>query len=332
MMKLLRILLLLLFLSFESTLRSNAEVTQEGERFRRKLKEVFDDRPVSELVFVLDSSGSVIESDFYVAVDFVNIASTLVSVSESTTRIAVISYSGCDQIYTRVDYITSSVDKNKCTFGRDLESVVYDSGGTCTAGALQRGREVLANARLGAHKVLMLLTDGSSNDGGSPTPNAELLKGDDVLIFTIGIGNINRVELNTVATNENEYVYILADFGDISKLGAVTKQDIRDFDAYFDIVQDAQCDRPCDDRAVCACATRSGSTGCACEAGFTGDENSCQECPIGTYKTSYGNGPCDDCPMHSTTTSARSSSRSDCYCDDGYEGNPGEVGGTCQCK
>ncbi|XP_054755195.2 sushi, von Willebrand factor type A, EGF and pentraxin domain-containing protein 1-like isoform X1 [Lytechinus pictus] len=330
MMKLLRILLLLLFLSFESTLRSNAEVTQEGERFRMKLKEVFDDRPESELVFVLDSSGSVSVSQFKAAVDFVNISLTLISVSASTTRVAVISYSSCDKIYTSVDYISSSIDKNKCTFGQDLRSVEYDAGGTCTAEALQRGREVLTNARPGAQKVLMLLTDGSSNDGGSPTPNAELLKGDDVLIFTIGIGNINIEELNAVATNVNEYKYILANFGDVSKLATVTKLDIKDFDAYFDIVQDAQCDRPCDDRAVCTCATRSGSTGCACEAGFTGDGNSCQECPIGTYKTSYGNGPCDDCPMHSTTTSARSSSRSDCYCDDGYEGNPGEVGGTCQ--
>lgn len=69
----------------------------------------------------------------------------------------------------------------------------------------------------------MLLTDGASNDGGPPHANAQNLKSEGVHIFAIGIGNINLIELNDIATSVDEYVYILADFGDITKLGTVVK-------------------------------------------------------------------------------------------------------------
>lgn len=153
-------LMLLFFLYLErGTIRANAqEISDEGGRFKDKLKELFDTRPVSELVFILDSSGSVDESDFIKSVKFIKFASTIISVSASTTRVAVISYSSCDQIPIWVDYISSPEDKNKCTFDNDLTVVEYHAGGTCTAGALEVAGNVLRNGRPGAQRY-----------GGSPT-------------------------------------------------------------------------------------------------------------------------------------------------------------------
>ncbi|XP_011674027.2 sushi, von Willebrand factor type A, EGF and pentraxin domain-containing protein 1 [Strongylocentrotus purpuratus] len=326
------LMLLLFFHLGRGTIRANAQgISEEGGRFKDKLKELFDTQPVSELVFILDSSGSVAQSDFIISVEFLKFASKIISVSASTTRVAVISYSSCNQIHIRVNYISSPENKNKCTFDNDLTSVNYHPGGTCTAGALEAaGRDVLSHGRPGAQRVVMLLTDGASNDGGPPHANAQKLKSEGVKIFTIGIGSIKLSELNAIATSVDEYVYILADFGDVRNLATVVKDDIKDYDAYFDTVSADQCGSSCDSRALCACATRSGSTLCVCEAGFTGDGVSCQECLIGTYKTAYGDGPCTPCPTHSRTSSVRSLSQSECQCLDGYEGNPGEDGGTCQ--
>lgn len=148
------LMLLLFFHLGRGTIRANAQgISEEGGRFKDKLKELFDTQPMSELVFILDSSGSVAQSDFKISVEFLKFALKIISVSESTTRVAVISYSSCNQIHIRVDYISSPEDKNKCTFDNDLTVVTYHPGGTCTAGALEAaGRDVLSHGRPGAQR------------------------------------------------------------------------------------------------------------------------------------------------------------------------------------
>ena len=127
-----------------------AEVTATALKLREQIAKIFDYSPTAELVFVLDSSGSVGASNYELAIDFIHMTSTLLSVSSSATRVSVVSYSECYKIYVYIDYITTPGGKNKCTFLDDLRTVAYDDGYTCTGGGLEKAGEILSRSRPGA--------------------------------------------------------------------------------------------------------------------------------------------------------------------------------------
>jgi hypothetical protein len=67
-------------------------------------------------------------------------------------------------------------------------------------------------------KVLVILTDGQSNSGQVGWP-ARQLKNSGVVIFSVGIGEISRQELETMASYPiNEHVFTLDNFSQLSWL------------------------------------------------------------------------------------------------------------------
>ncbi|XP_071951453.1 sushi, von Willebrand factor type A, EGF and pentraxin domain-containing protein 1-like isoform X2 [Antedon mediterranea] len=307
--------------------RCQDQVEENALRLLANLEE-FQNAP-SEIVFLLDSSGSIGASRWPLEVDFVRQISTIFTVSADTARVAIVSYSSGTQIYTRIDHITEATDKNKCTLLGQLEDALpYTGGGTYTLGALTRADELLANGRPDAPRLVMLLTDGQSN-GGSPVAKANEMKAKGITIFSIGLGEgINQVELTGIATSGN--VYLLDQLGKISDLSSRLKGDVQDSDSWDYNIDGSVCNAICgagsdccDANALCACATNSGSIECACAEGYTGEgtKGQCTKCAIGTYKGSYSNQDCTLCPMHSTTSEG-STSKTDCACVDGYIGDP----------
>ncbi|XP_022239231.1 ephrin type-B receptor 1-B-like [Limulus polyphemus] len=57
------------------------------------------------------------------------------------------------------------------------------------------------------------------------------------------------------------------------------------------------------------------SGGCKCKPGYESMDGSCKVCPLGTYKTSVGDGRCVTCPLHSAALYKGSI---ECTCNDGY--------------
>ncbi|XP_071951454.1 sushi, von Willebrand factor type A, EGF and pentraxin domain-containing protein 1-like [Antedon mediterranea] len=310
--------------------RCQDQVEENALRLLGNLEE-FQNAP-SEIVFLLDSSDSIGASRWPLEVDFVRQISTIFTVSADTARVAIVSYSSGTQIYTRIDHITEPTGKNKCTLLGQLEDdLPYTGGGRYTLGALNRADNILANGRPGAPRLVMLLTAGKSN-GGDPVVKANEMKAKGITIFSIGLGEgINQVELTGIASEDN--VYLLDQPGKISDLSSRLKGDVQDSDSWdYNIdgsVCNAICDAGsdcCDANALCACATNSGSIECACAEGYTGEgtKGQCTQCAIGTYKGSYSNQDCTLCPMHSTTASEGSTSKTDCRptCVEGYIGDP----------
>lgn len=77
----------------------------------------------------------------------------------------------------------------KCTLLHfDLPKIAYPGLMTNTKEALEKAEKILTRARKGASKVIFLLTDGFSNVG-SPISAAQILKDQDVVIYTFGIKN-----------------------------------------------------------------------------------------------------------------------------------------------
>ncbi|XP_071494894.1 sushi, von Willebrand factor type A, EGF and pentraxin domain-containing protein 1-like [Diadema antillarum] len=300
-------------------------LSDKANAFKKQIEDTFGSGTESNLVFLLDSSVSVSLTHYRQAIEFVRLTSTLLSVSANATRISVISYSYCLSIHTYIDYISAPGTKNKCTLDIDLDNVRYTPGATCTGGALETAGTVLraGHGRPNAQGVIILLTDGVSNDGKRPGVIADQLKRGGVVIFSIGVGRSAgdfELELRSIATSD-EHVFLLSDFGDINSFGSAVKQDVKDNNALYEQVDIAkcynndttQCDgmgNCCGQNAACSCATRSGSIACTCEPGYTGDGFSCK--------------------AHSSTVSTASTDRMDCQCDRGYVEDTGINGSTCQ--
>lgn len=63
----------------------------------------------------------------------------------------------------------------------------------------------------------MLLTDGASNWGHSPVPMARAMRSKGIVIFAIGVANVNKKEIDDVATSIN-HTYILDNFDEIERV------------------------------------------------------------------------------------------------------------------
>lgn len=63
----------------------------------------------------------------------------------------------------------------------------------------------------------MLLTDGESNDGHSPVSMARSMRSKGIVIFAIGVANVNKKEIDDVATSIN-HTYILDNFNEIENV------------------------------------------------------------------------------------------------------------------
>ncbi|XP_022091513.1 sushi, von Willebrand factor type A, EGF and pentraxin domain-containing protein 1-like [Acanthaster planci] len=312
------------------TEQNRLEIRETSRKFVQIL-ERYQNRPV-EIVFVLDSSGSVGSGNFGCEVQFVRHFSKLFSVSPETSRVAVVTYSSCNKIYTDLDYINSPVGKNKCTLlGTDLPRVYYRGGGRCTAYALRRAHSLLVASRPSTQKIVFLLIAGQSNDGGSPLTVAAELR-NIATVFAIGLGDgINVDELNGIATSpSSDHVFLLTHLTDVETLAEKVIGDQVDTASWDHNVPSDLCNslcrgsNCCDSRATCSCATRIGIYGCACHPGYTGDGrlNQCTACPRGTFKSQYGNQACASCPTLSTTAAEGSTSLNACECLPGHRGSP----------
>lgn len=103
---------------------------------------------ISDVVFILDESGSIQKERFPMEESFVEVVTRLIGVSYERTRIAVISYS--TTVRERFNYIKNPSGNNMCTvLGRDIPKIGddYNPGSTRTYKALQYASNILANAR-----------------------------------------------------------------------------------------------------------------------------------------------------------------------------------------
>ena len=103
-----------------------------------------------------------------------------------------------------------------------LENLNFIAGGTATSLALNRTiEEIVPETRNNSKKALFLITDGRSNIGGDPTPDAMILRDScDFEIYAIGVTNsVDEQELRSIASEPfRTHVHLLEKFEDLTKL------------------------------------------------------------------------------------------------------------------
>ncbi|XP_067134813.1 sushi, von Willebrand factor type A, EGF and pentraxin domain-containing protein 1-like [Centruroides vittatus] len=310
----------------------------------RLLKNDQFERGTSELVFLLDRSGSIGLANFEAEKGFVESLLQHFVIAPNATRVAVIAYS--QNVVRYIDYIKEP--KNRCLFAEELQKIKYeDSAATNIAGALDEAYEVLKNSRPGVRKVTILLSDGFSTYGNHPLPSAKKLTESGTEVFAVGIGRFLGNELKSLCTSEQHFFHCY-DFQNFRLLAEVIRGDPhetewsleegpRNCDHFCNSVYRGQPEDPgcCDYVAKCSCALKLGLYECICGPGFYGLSGllgDCKACPKGTYKDKLEpTDRCTKCPDNSTTVNVASTSIEDCICKKGYEGNPLK-GISCQLK
>ena|SRR6218665_564137 len=178
-----------------------------------------------DVVFVLDLSGSVEQSGNYrPMIDLVRQLIYGLDIRSGQVRVGVVTYA--DQ----VDDLIYLKD-----YDRQVDNLIYaisfnhNGGKTNTQAALatvQNSEFTTANGdRPGAANIVILISDGNSDDMEGSTPDANAaqnLRSSGATIYTVGIGEApNSAELGTIAGNALESTFDIPDWSDATVSGAV---------------------------------------------------------------------------------------------------------------
>lgn len=188
----------------------NSQWVQRLNQFQQKYN-----NSRSDIIFLLDVSGSVSPYGFQTEKKFVNSLLSEISVQPIASRVSVITFQ--QSAGKRIDYIDySGLDKNKCTFSKEFRAIKHERGpATNMAAAFQRAKGILTSAknngnlRQNVNTVVVLLTDGWWNVGGSPKTIAESLRSANSFyaeIISVGVGSAWRSQLKEISGSDSNII------------------------------------------------------------------------------------------------------------------------------
>ncbi|XP_076799831.1 uncharacterized protein LOC143444923 [Clavelina lepadiformis] len=167
-----------------------------------------------DLWFLLDSSGSIGTENFKTSLDFVSHLSSKFNISSDRVRTGMSIYSTWHTIISYFNQHTSNQE-----FMEAVKTTHYKRGGTNTGAAITKVLTKGFNERNGARdrsqgvpRVLIVLTDGQSNDDVlQPVYDAHEAG---ITVFAVGVGHgIKFEEINLIASNpDSTYAYKLSQF------------------------------------------------------------------------------------------------------------------------
>ncbi|KAM3603497.1 uncharacterized protein V6R79_023588 [Siganus canaliculatus] len=171
---------------------------------------------VADVVFLVDGSWSVGRPNFKFIRSFVSAAAGAFQIGEDKTRVGVVQYSdGARTEFNLTTHLT------RPALLRAIGSMPYKGGETLTGDALnhvlRNSFTEAAGARKGFPKVLLIITDGKSED--SVETYARQLRSRGVEIFVLGIQQADEDEMKLMAsTPHRSHVYSVAGFNTIKSV------------------------------------------------------------------------------------------------------------------
>eukprot|EP00038_Savillea_parva_P025702 m.49022 g.49022 ORF g.49022 m.49022 type:complete len:1684 (-) comp7070_c0_seq1:3358-8409(-) len=169
-----------------------------------------------DLAFLIDGSSSLTDTDWNSSLSFVNQLIEPRTVGSDSMRVAVTAFA------TNVTVVTTfSTGQNKTNVQNAVSALVQPGGGTRTSTAIAYVDNNIfvaaAGMRSGVERLLVVITDGTSNLGFNPTTAAAALRTQkDVRVLAIGVGSlVDGTELQNIATSSSD-VYRVSDFSALS--------------------------------------------------------------------------------------------------------------------
>ncbi|XP_053169524.1 collagen alpha-1(XX) chain isoform X2 [Hemicordylus capensis] len=181
-----------------------------------------DTSVMTDLVLLVDGSWSIGRNNFRLIREFLVALVAPFKIAQDKIRVALTQYSSDPR--TEWDLNTYSTRDEVL---EALRSLRYKGGNTFTGLALthvlEENLKTEAGARAETPKMIILLTDGKSQDDANPS--AQTLKNMGIEIFAVGVKNADESELRQVASEPLELtVYNVLDFPLLSSLvGRLTR-------------------------------------------------------------------------------------------------------------
>merc|ERR1712226_759419 len=149
-----------------------------------------------DVVFMLDSSGSVMKENWVKMLSFIQIIVTKLDIAADKTRVGLISYG--NRAYTEIA-LGELNDKNALLSA--IGTVEWKDEWTNTPDALGEAKNEFIRASRSSTKIGLLITDGEANvNPRKLTEKAEDLRGEAVDVYVMGVGpNVDYEEAMTIA-------------------------------------------------------------------------------------------------------------------------------------
>lgn len=163
-----------------------------------------------DMIFVMDTSGSVGLSDFNSIKSFVHKMAKEFVISRDSTNMGAIAFG------TSV-YVISELSSSRTAFLDSVSNFQYKSGMAITTAALLKADSMFTSStRSGSRlkRVLILITDGRSNSHPRrPEEVVPQLASHSVERFAFGVGNAYQPEINAIASPPTDaHVFNVTDF------------------------------------------------------------------------------------------------------------------------
>ena len=168
-----------------------------------------------DLIFVLDSSGSVGSSNFQNVRNFVSNLVSQLEIGPDNTQVGLINFASSPRIEFHLN-----THQDSSSLLRAIASIPYTSGGTNTAAPLTTLLSAFSTVngarplQEGIPRVAIVVTDGHSNSRTATITAANNLHANNIIVYAVGVGSgIDTVELNAIASDpDSQYVRLLSTF------------------------------------------------------------------------------------------------------------------------
>uniref|UniRef100_A0A3Q0T1W5 VWFA domain-containing protein n=1 Tax=Amphilophus citrinellus TaxID=61819 RepID=A0A3Q0T1W5_AMPCI len=173
---------------------------------------------VADIVFIVDESGSIGTRNFQLVRSFLHSIVSGLEIGQNRVRVGIVMYN---------DRPTARIYLNTFNDGDELLNFIkilpYHGGGTNTGAALNFTRENIFTKEAGSRKdsgiqqVAVVITDGESQD--RVIEAAAELRRAGVTIYSVGVKNANKAELNQMASHPpQKHVFIVDSFAKLKAL------------------------------------------------------------------------------------------------------------------
>jgi len=164
-------------------------------------RQAIDNCRQGDIIFVVDSSGSIGVQNWHHVLDFINEIIDKMGVGQYTTHVGVVTYGNrAHIIFNLNNYTDPNQMKTAVSAAKFLDENTNTSGGIATA--LKEMFTAANGDRPNAPNMMIIITDGvSTYDNASTIPNANAAKGQGITVISIGVGNLtSQAELEGMAS------------------------------------------------------------------------------------------------------------------------------------
>lgn len=164
---------------------------------------------LADVVFIIDTSGSLNQTDLEYSIDFLYDVTEFLTIGPSDIKISIVTFSTVSIVQHNFNSLSNKSDV--LTALQNLKSITT-AGATKTYEALNDANSLFTSAssgrRTGVNQTVVVLTDGKSDNLLNTNISAQALQSKGIEVFCVGVGSEvvdDKTELYAIASDPDSY-------------------------------------------------------------------------------------------------------------------------------